>query len=191
MTDRIDLLDEMLTEAHRLMDGLAPGQLDNKTACTDFDVHALLDHIACWIQVFDRSVNERPLDFDPATFTLKAGWSDVFATAASGVLAGLRAGGYDRPMTMTADPIPGTMVLDMLSMEYIGHGLDLATATGQSHRFTGEQATDALAAARRMIQPQYRGFDPGQFHPAVEVAPDASPIVRFYAFLGRDPAWLT
>jgi uncharacterized protein (TIGR03086 family) len=190
MTNRIDLLDETLTEARRLIEGVRPDQLSDGTPCTEFDVRALLDHVACWVQVFDCSVNERPLDFDPAKFALDSGWAGVFAGAASGIVTGLRTGGYERPMTMTANPIPGTMVMDMLSMEYIGHGLDLAAAAGQPHRFTDEQAIEALEAARRMIQPQYRGYDPGQFHPAVEVDPEASPVVRFYGFLGRDVAWM-
>jgi uncharacterized protein (TIGR03086 family) len=188
MTDGITLLEEMLTEAHRLINGVQSDQLDLPTPCAEFDVRALLNHMCTWIQVFDRAVNERALDIDTETFTLESGWADVFAAAASGVLTGLRANGYDRPMTMTRNPIPGSMVLDMLTMEYIGHGLDLARATGRPHRFTEEQATEALAAAERMIQPQYRGTEPGQFHPVVAIGQDAGRIEQFIAFLGRDPA---
>jgi len=189
MANRIDLLEEMLTEAHRLISAVQTDQLDRRTPCSDFDVRALLDHMSCWIQVFDRSVNEQPLDFDHSSFSLPSGWAEVFATAASGGITGLRNRGYDRPMTMTADPIPGSMVLDMLTMEYIGHGLDLALATGQMHRFTEAQASQALTAGQRLIQPQYRGLGPGQFHPVVEVNPERGAVAVFYGFIGRDPAW--
>jgi uncharacterized protein (TIGR03086 family) len=189
MTEGIDLVEEMLTETNRLIAEVRTDQLDDPTPCTEYNVRALLDHVSTWIQVFDRAVNERPLDFDPATFMLPSGWAEVFATAASAVVAGLRARGYDRAMTMTADPIPGSMVFDMLTMEYIGHGLDLARATSQSHRFTESQAMAALAAAARLIQPEYRGMSPGQFHPIVDVEPGASTCDRYYGFIGRDPAW--
>jgi uncharacterized protein (TIGR03086 family) len=189
MTDRIQLLEEMLTEAHRLIGGVSPDQLTKPTPCADFDVAALLDHMTTWITVFDRTANQERLDFDPEHFHLESGWAEHFAKAAEGVISGLRSGGVERPMVMTADPIPGFIVLDMLSMEYIGHGIDLARATGQHNSFTDEQARLALEASQRLIQPEYRGTGPDQFHPIVETAADADNIDRFVAFLGRDPKW--
>ncbi|MGF1668613.1 MAG: TIGR03086 family metal-binding protein [Acidimicrobiia bacterium] len=189
MTDPIELIDAMLTEAHRLIEGVAPGQLGSPTPCGDFDVRALLDHMCTWATVFDGTANDRLLDFDPEAFTLEVGWAECFAKAASGIVTGLRQHGYDRPMVMTSDPLPGFIVVDMLSMEYIGHGLDIAASTGQSHRFTAEQAEAALSASERLIQPDYRGLGEGQFHPIVEVGPDAGPFQRFVGFLGRDPGW--
>lgn len=188
---RIDLLEAMLTEAQSLIDGVSANQLGAPTPCTGFDVRGLLNHMCTWISVFDLSVNERPVDFDPETYALESGWAEVFAEAAEGVVSGLRTKGFDRPMTMTADPIPGSMVLDMLSMEYIGHGLDLAKATQQGHGFTEEQASVALAASERLIQPEYRGTEPGQFHPVTDVCPGADAIDRFFGFIGRDSAWIS
>lgn len=189
MTDRIDMLAHMLTETRRLIDGVDPVHLSLPTPCEEFDVAALLDHMCTWIAVFDATANDRAASVDPETFHLESGWSEHFAEAADGVVAGLRRLGVDRDMVMTTNPIPGNMVLDMLTMEYIGHGIDLAKATGQQHRFTDEQAAAALAASERMIQPPYRGTDPGQFHPVVDVAADAPIADRFIGFLGRDPAW--
>jgi uncharacterized protein (TIGR03086 family) len=189
MTDPIELIDAMLTEAHRLIEGVAPGQLGLPTPCASFDVRALLDHMCTWATVFDGTANNRPLDFDPETFSLEAGWSECFGEAASGIVTGLRQHGHDRPMVMTSDPLPGFIVVDMLSMEYIGHGLDIAASTGQAHRFTAEQADAALSASQRLIQPDYRGLGEGQFHPIVEVDDTADPFDRFVGFLGRDPGW--
>ncbi len=189
MTDPIELIDAMLTEAHRLIEGVAPEHLSSATPCDSFDVRGILDHMCTWVAVFDGTANNRALDFDPESFALDAGWSEWFAKAASGMVAGLRQHGYDRPMVMTSDPLPGFVVIDMLSMEYIGHGLDIAVSTGQVHRFTVEQAEAALAASERLIQPEYRGLGEGQFHPVVAVAPNASAFDRFVGFLGRDPGW--
>lgn len=189
MTDRIEILSDMLTETRRLIDGVGGPHLCLPTPCEDFDVAALLDHMCTWIAVFDATANDRPATVDPNTFHLESGWSEHFGSAAGGVVSGLRNRGVEREMVMTTDPIPGSMVLDMLTMEYIGHGIDLAKATGQQHRFTDEQAQAALAASQRMIQPPYRGTEPGRFHPIVDVPDDASTVDRFIAFLGRDPAW--
>jgi uncharacterized protein (TIGR03086 family) len=187
MTNPIVHLESTLAEAHRLMGQAADPSMP--TPCNEFDVGGLLDHMATWIAVFGCAVNDETLDFDPEAFHLDSGWADHFRGSADHVLAGLRTHGWDRPMTMTSDPIPGSIVVDMLSMEYIGHGLDLAHALRVGHRFTTEQAETALAASERLIQEQYRGTGPGQFHPIVETAPDADAVDRFVAFLGRDPEW--
>ncbi|MDH4118607.1 MAG: TIGR03086 family metal-binding protein [Acidimicrobiia bacterium] len=187
MTTTIDHIEAELTEAHRLMALVRDTAL--RTPCADFTVGELLDHMACWIAVFDRAANERALDFDPEGFHLESGWAEAFAISAEGLVSGLRTRGIDRPMTMTSDPVPGAVIIDMLAMEYIGHGLDLAAALGVDHRFTAEQAELALAASTRLISPEYRGTAPGQFHPIVPVAENATIFDRFAAFLGRDPAW--
>ena len=126
MEDRIDVLRDMLTETRRLIDGLDGPHLSLPTPCEDFDVAALLDHMCTWIAVFDATANDRPATVDPNTFHLESGWSEHFGSAADGVVSGLRDRGVEREMVMTTNPIPGAMVLDMLTMEYIGHGIDLA-----------------------------------------------------------------
>jgi uncharacterized protein (TIGR03086 family) len=185
----IDVLESMFAEAQRLIVEVKPEQLGNATPCPMFAIRDLLNHMCAWIRVFDGSVNERVLDFDPMTFSLDSDWAESFAASAKGIIGGLRANGFDRPMTMTSDPMPGSFIFDMLTMEYIGHGLDLSAATKHAHAFTDEQAEAALAAATRIIQPQYRGTDEGLFHPAVEVSPTAPAVDRFVGFLGRNPHW--
>ena len=92
-------------------------------------------------------------------------------------------------MTMTSSPLPGEFVVNMLLMEYIGHGWDLCRATGQASPYSDHEATAALTAARAILQPQYRGT--GMVEAEVIVPDDAAPMDRFVAFLGRDPHWTT
>ncbi len=189
MTESIDLLESMFAKTHRLMLETTADELDNVTPCPEFTVRDLFNHMCAWIRVFDGAVNERPLDFDPTTFTLESEWETPFSVSAKSIVSGLRERGVDRPMTMTTDPMPGSFIFDMLMMEYIGHGLDISAATKRTHTFSEAEAKAALDAAARILQPQYRGNADGMFHTIVEVPSDASAVDRFIGFLGRDPSW--
>lgn len=186
--DRLDSLASMLTRTAQIVADVGPEDLDLPTPCTDFDVRALLEHMTTWIQVFDATVNDRPLPFDPMTHTVGGSYAEVFATASDGVMTGLRTSGWDRMMTMTGSPIPGEFVLSMLLMEYLGHGWDLSRATGIADPYTDDEAEVALAAARAIVSPEYRGT--GMFGPEVILPPGAPVMDRCMAFVGRDPHWI-
>jgi uncharacterized protein (TIGR03086 family) len=189
MTDYTEALEAMLRGAHATIKLVGNDQLSAPTPCAEFDVRGVLNHMCTWLHVFDGSVNERPLDIDPTTYALESGWAESFAASAAGLLAGAREKGFDRTIQMTQNALPGEMVRDMLLMEYITHGIDLAKATGNGHTFTEDQAKIAREAAARIIQPMYRGDAAGMFHDIVEVAPDSNEFDKLFAFLGRDPHW--
>ena len=80
------------------------------------------------------------------------------------------------------------MPVGMLLMEYIVHAWDLAIATGQPLRFTGEEADGALQVGLGMLKPEYRG--PGKaFGYEAPVSETADTLDRLVAFLGRDLQW--
>lgn len=188
MTDRIEILDGMLIKTASTMAGVRADQLDLPTPCPDFDVRALLDHLVTWLRVFDGAINDRALDWDPHAGQTYDDWTKKFKAAGESALGGLRAQGFDRAMTMTADPIPGHVVLGMMLMEYVGHGWDLAVATNQLSPFTDEEVEVAMTSATGLVQSEHRGSE-SYFDQIVEVSDAADPTERFVAFLGRDPSW--
>ncbi len=187
MDTRIDTLDTMLQTMADQLAALDPAHGALPTPCAEMTVEDLAEHLAVWIQVFAAAVNDTGVDGDPADHRVGEDRAAVFAKAAAETLDGLRRNGVDRMMTMTSDPIPGELVLNMLLMEYVGHGWDLAQATGTPVPYDAEQAEVALAAAQAIIQPEYRG--PHLFDAEVDPGPDATAIDRFVGFLGRDPQW--
>jgi uncharacterized protein (TIGR03086 family) len=76
----------------------------------------------------------------------------------------------------------------MMLMEYIGHGWDLASGTGQPVPYTDVEAAAALAAGKNMLSDDYRGPDKS-FGPEVTVPSDATAVERLIGFIGRDPYW--
>ena len=189
MSAAIDLLDRMIDRTADLIDATGSEQLEGPTPCTRFSVGELLDHLVGWAHVFEAATNELDVSRDPTTYEVDSNRADAFGRAGHAAVAGLREGGVDRDMVMTTNPIPGTMVLDMMTMEYPGHGWDLAVATGQAYPFTDEEVEAAHRAAERMIQPPFRGLEEGQFRPVVDTPAGAPPVARYVAFLGRDPSW--
>jgi uncharacterized protein (TIGR03086 family) len=187
MDTRIDTLASMMAKTADVLAAVDDRHHGLPTPCSEFNVGDLLGHIALWVQVFDTSVNEQPLPFDPSTHQVTEGWVEIFGASSRSIVAGLRSKGFDRPMTMSSDPMPGEFILNMLLMEYIGHGWDLARAIGSAVPFTDLEAEVALAASQAILRPEYRGT--GMFGFETPVADDANPIDTFVAFLGRNPTW--
>lgn len=188
MDTRLDTLASMLDKTAALVNDVGPDQHRLATPCADFDVAALLNHLAVWIQVFEGAVNDTTPDFDPFSHQVEGDVGETLERSSKSMIAGLRARGFDRMMTMTADPIAGEFILNMVLMEYIGHGWDLARATGRPVPYGDDEAAVALAAAQAIIEPEYRGT--GMFGAESDVGDEASQIDRFVAFLGRDPGWM-
>ncbi|MEL7157312.1 MAG: TIGR03086 family metal-binding protein [Actinomycetota bacterium] len=187
MDQRINVLETMLDKMTGQLAALDPRQDDQPTPCPSMTVGDLAEHLAVWMQVFAATTNDTPLDIDPLTHRVGPDRADVFAAAAAETVGGLRRSGHDRLMTMHGDQLPGELVLNMLLMEYVGHGWDLARATRSPLPYTEAEATVALDAAQAIIQPDYRG--PELFDAEVAVASGAPAIDRLVGFLGRDPAW--
>lgn len=81
---------------------------------------------------------------------------------------------------------PGSVVLDMLVIEALGHGWDLARSTGQAWQPDPATCDRALTALHHIVLPEYRG-DGMPFGPEVPAAEGAPALDRFLAFTGRDP----
>jgi uncharacterized protein (TIGR03086 family) len=78
------------------------------------------------------------------------------------------------------------MPVNILSLEFLVHAWDFATATGRHVAISEPLADYALDQASKVITPEARGF--AGFADSVETAPDASLLDRLTGFTGRQPA---
>jgi uncharacterized protein (TIGR03086 family) len=90
----------------------------------------------------------------------------------------------DRTYPLPFGRVPGLGLIEIRLIEHLGHGWDLATATGQPTPFPGNLAERGLAVARRQLENRPAGAR-SPFGAEVEVSPDASAIDRLAGFLGR------
>lgn len=187
--DDLDLMESIVTKTAGVVSAVRPEQADLPTPCPDYDVRALVDHIVGYGQVFAAAANGETFTGNPGEYS--AGGLDRaaadFREAADAMVAGWRSGGVDRMVHITGGEVPAEMALDMTMIEYLTHGWDLATATGQPAPFTDEEAADVLGRAEKSLTPQYRG-EGKPFGAVVDVPADAPAIHRMIGFMGRQPA---
>ena len=174
----IDQLESALRRTEAILAGVRADQAALPTPCADYDVARLVDHLVGWASSFAARVTGSTFEGDPNDFRAGADPAGEFRAAARSIVGAYRSG---RP---EAEKLP----VGMLLMEYVGHGWDLATATGQPVTFTAAEAEPALRTGREMLKPEYRG--PGQaFGLEAEADEAAGSVERLVAFLGRSPAW--
>ena len=182
--DEIALLSDVLDSTGALIAGVKPDQWEQSTPCAEWDVRALVEHILGWMQVFDAGANGGLFEGDPGAYRLGDDPAGAFRTSAAGMIEGWRKGGTDRTVRLTMGELPAPMVLNMTLMEYMTHGWDLATATGQSMPYSDAEAEQVLERAHATLKPEYRGPDTAMGEP--QEAPVGAPAVdQLAAFMGR------
>lgn len=169
----IDDLEVVLHRTSSLLAGKTSEMDSRSTPCEEFDVAQLVDHVLTWSRDYAGRVAETaPTDLDAQ----RASASDQLRDLGDAIVAGYRAG------TPGAQQLP----VEILLMDYLGHGWDVAMATGQTAAFPESASVRALAAAQQMLTPEARG---DSFAAPVAVPDDSSTLDRLVAFLGRDPGW--
>ena len=135
----IDQLESALDRTEAILAGVRADQAELPTPCNEYDVAGLVDHLVGWATSFAAKVTGGTFEGDPNDFRAGADPVGEFHAAAQTIAAAYRAG---RP---EAEKLP----VGMLLMEYVGHGWDLATATGQPVTFTAAEAEPALGWVSR------------------------------------------
>jgi uncharacterized protein (TIGR03086 family) len=166
-----------------LVRGVQAGQFGELTPCAGWTVQDLLGHclraagrVAALAQHTDPAEVAQPVPDDA--------WAGLFGQAE----ADIRRGVADQSVLARSVTLPfGEMLfgdfLRMFTGEFMIHGWDLATATGQEAEGPADVAERALARSKQTIPAEPR--NPQAFGPVVEVGPDAGPTRRLAAWLGR------
>lgn len=182
--DDVTLLESVVAKDRALIENVRPDQHGDPTLCPDYDVKALLDHIAGWAQAFGAAAHGTTFDGDPGAFTTDDP-AGVFGAAGEEMVRGWREHGTDRAVPFLNGDQPGAGLLAMTVMEYVTHGCDLALATGQDVPFSDAELEATLARARTMLPAdRYRG-EGMPFGEVVPVPDDAPAVDRLLGYLGR------
>jgi uncharacterized protein (TIGR03086 family) len=143
----IDLLESVFTKTEAIIAGVRPDQTLLASPCAEFDVVQLVDHMVGWASSFAARAAGMPFEGDPNDYRAGTNPAAEFRSAATTIVGAYRS---------VADA-SAKMPVGMLLMEYIVHGWDLATATGQPVKFTREEADRGLETGVGMLKPEYRG----------------------------------
>ena len=186
--DDLDLMESIVTKTSGLVSAVRPEQAELPTPCPDYDVRALVAHIVGYAQAFAAAANGETLPGDPGEYSADDldEAAAAYRQAAQAMVTGWRTGGTDRMVRIVGGEVPGAMALDMTMIEYLTHGWDLATATGQSSPFTEDEAAEVLGRAEKSLTSQFRG-EGKPFGPVIAVPTDAPAVDRMVGFMGRRP----
>ncbi|HXO23902.1 MAG TPA: TIGR03086 family protein, partial [Streptosporangiaceae bacterium] len=80
--------------------------------------------------------------------------------------------------------LPAALAAEIIPMELLVHGWDVARATGSQIEVPAEVASHLLGCAHSLVTPDKRGRS---FAAEVPVGPSATVLERLIAFTGRQP----
>ncbi len=180
-TDQLAVIIPMLVD---LVDQLHADQLTAPTACADFDVSGVLDHMmggaAAFVPAFRGETSGSPASRVTAgqvpTVDYRRAMNDLLDAATS-------PGAMDRTIDAPFGQVPGSVFAGFVAFDGLVHGWDIATAAGLAY----DPPADVVAAvdefARAALGPDMRDGD--TFAAATEAPAGASPLEQLVAFSGR------
>jgi uncharacterized protein (TIGR03086 family) len=170
-------------------------QLTAPTPCTDYDVRAVVDHLAWAALLSQRAATRTRFEHDwssltPAPFLdgVPVGeWAmRVPAELDAAADAWADPAAWEGETMVAASAMPAAVVGPMMLAEFAVHGWDLARGIGAPYDVPAELGETVLAAVQPLAQ---MGRDGGWYGPEVPVPADAPAFDRALGLTGRDPAW--
>jgi uncharacterized protein (TIGR03086 family) len=183
MTSPVDRLATAVPVTGRLVDAIESGQWELPTPCPDWTVRDVVNHLVLGHRRFAAAITGGT---PPPTGTDLLGGDpgSAYRSSAEAMLAAFRSeGALDRPMTIPAGTLPGSVACELRVVEALVHGWDLARATDRPLEFPADLVGESIAFSR--VQVGRVPADRTPFGPSQPVADDAPPLDRLAALLGR------
>jgi uncharacterized protein (TIGR03086 family) len=167
---------------------VASAEMALPTPCADWDLEALLAHLAASMADLESALRSGHLDLypnepDPAAPGFDSDPAEVVRDQAANLLfACYSHHGADRFVRVGGLPLPAGLVACAGAIEIAVHGWDVSAARGH-----GDPIPPALAARMLRLSPLLVTGREGLFGAPVPVPAQASPGDRLVAYLGRIP----
>jgi uncharacterized protein (TIGR03086 family) len=180
-TDELASAEAALGALQHVLHPISRDELSKSTPCSEYDVMQLTDHLMNSITLLGGAAGAEP----PERNVEDSVERQIVAAARPALDAWHRRGLTDT-VTIGTNEIPATFAVSILTVEFLVHGWDYATATTHPIDVAESLADYVLGLAHKVITPEGRatvGFDD-----PVAVPDDAPALDRLIAFTGRDPA---
>lgn len=164
-----------------VLHGIGDDDLSKQTACKEFDVSSLTDHLMNSITVIggvaDADLPERDKNDSVERQVVLAGRPALDAW---------RRRGLDGTVAFGGNEAPARVMVGVLSLEFLVHAWDYAIAVGREVNAPDSLCDYVLGLAHKIITPEGRtsvGFDD-----PIELPDTAASLDRLLAYTGRQPA---
>ena len=193
--DHSDHMAQSIDIAVTAIRGADPARFGDPTPCADYTVEKLLHHLAFGLLLAQLGAERRDLDpsvtdYEHAPYLVgrpEGEWAGLAAQqAAATARAWADPAAWEGDASFMGSPMPAAAIGSMMLAEFVVHGWDLATATGQPFSVPDGLAATALEGVQAIAQ---TGRDGGWFGPEVALPAGASTVDRVLAASGRDPRW--
>ncbi len=166
---------------------VAPGEMTLPTPCADWDLEALLAHLAASMADLESALRTGHLDLEPDDAATPDPDGDdpvelLRDRAANLLFACYAHHGPDRFVLVGGLPLPAGIVTCTGAVEIAVHGWDVRAARGR-----GGPIPPALATRMLRLSPLLVTGREGLFGTPVQVPAQASPGDQLVAYLGRHP----
>jgi uncharacterized protein (TIGR03086 family) len=184
--DRITMLQRAVDGANGVVGSVRADELTKPTPCTDWDVKALVDHMARVLATFTAAIEgaeQPPEAADLLGGDLAASYARISQRA---VDAWQIPGALERTVTIPLGEMPATVAINVMIADQLLHTWDLGKAVGRPHTMDEDLSAAVLAVMQQMLKPEFRG--PGKGFGAAVPWPEEAPVQeRLVAFAGRQP----
>lgn len=180
-TDELHSAEDTLGVLQRVLHTVADDDLSRQTPCAEFDVSQLTGHLLNSITALGGMVGAEFPERDEGDSVER----QVIAAARPALDAWHRHG-LDGSVPFGKGEMPAKSACAVLSIEFLVHAWDYATAIGHQVDAPEPLSEYVLGLARQIIRPELRGS--AGFDDPVDVPADAGALEQLIAFTGRDPA---
>jgi uncharacterized protein (TIGR03086 family) len=178
--DELASAEATLQVLQQAVHGIATDDLTKQTPCRDFDVAGLTDHLLNSITLLGQAAGADLPERDPEDSVERQ-----IVAAARPALDAWHRRGLDGTVPFGSGEAPARFMAGILSLEFLVHAWDYATATGRPIDAPDSLTDYVSGLVHRVVTPEGRaraGFDD-----PVKVPQDASALDRLVAFTGRRP----
>ncbi len=181
-TEMLDAIDQLNTNANRLIGGVAADQWDIPTPCTEWTVRDLVNHMTGTTIVLASSASRIAPTVAPDSDHLGEHPAAAFAAAAAATQAAWNIDGALEGMTTVPAEMPAVAALGVNIIDIGTHCWDLAEATGQDHGLSPELVALIDDWNRKIVGDDVRAG--GGFGEILDGA-DGEGLDAMLAFVGR------
>ena len=179
--DGVQQLDEIIPLIEAVVEQIRPDQLDNPTACANFTVTGVLEHMIGGATHFSPAFRGEAAG---SVAPLEGELTDRWRRAMAELLSSLHSpGAQDRTVTAPFGEVPVSAFARYTAFDGLVHGWDLSRATGLPYEPPDGLVAEVDAFARQFVQPAMRDGD--TFAAETVAPPEATPLERIVAFSGR------
>jgi uncharacterized protein (TIGR03086 family) len=178
--DELESAEATFSVLQHVLHGFADDDWSKQTPCREFDVAGLTDHLMHSLNVIGGAAGATPPERDSSDSVERQ-----VVLAARPVLDAWKRRGLDGTVPFGQGEAPATMMAGVLSLEFLVHAWDYATAVGREVNAPDSLSDYVFGLAKKIITPQGRtsaGFDD-----PIEPGADAGSLQRLIAYTGRKP----